>query len=200
VGLLVFSILSLAYGYEFPKGSVRIAQLDETVQIIRKLWTQSPASFEGRYYHLKDAYCSPKPEPLPPIMVGGGGEKLTLGVVAKQADWWNFHHSSPEAYAHKLDVLRAHCERVGRDYNDIVKTYGVEALSIAETEAEAQRIAEANPYYDKYPIIGTPNQVVEQLRPYIELGVEHIIIRFVDFPDTAGIELFSQAVIPQLLS
>ena len=121
-------------------------------------------------------------------------------MVAKQADWWNFHHSSPDAYAHKLDVLRSHCERVGRDYNDIVKTYGVEVLAIAETEAEARRIAEASPYHDKYPIIGTPNQVAEQLRPYIELGVEHIIIRFVDFPSPAGIELFSKAAIPQLLS
>ena len=190
----------LAYGYEFPKASVRIAQLDETIQIVRKLWTQSPASFEGEYYHLRDAYCDPKPEPLPPIMVGGGGEKLTLGVVAKQADWWNFHQNSPDTYAHKLDALRAHCERVGRDYNDIVKTYGVEVLAIAETEAEARRIAEASPYQDNYPIIGTPNQVAEQLRPYIELGVEHIIIRCVDFPSTAGIELFSQAVIPQLSS
>ena len=73
-------------------------------------------------------------------------------------------------------------------------------LAIAETEAEARRMAEASPYHNNYPIIGTPNQVAEQLCPYIELGVEHIIIRFVDFPSTAGIELFSQVVIPQLVS
>ncbi len=188
----------LAYGYKFPKASARIAQLDETIQIVRKLWTQTPANFEGEYYHLKDAYCEPKPDPLPPIMVGGGGETPTLRVVAKHADWWNFHQSSPDTYAHKLNVLRSHCETVGRDYNDIVKTYDAEVVAIAETESEARSIAEATPYQDNYPIIGTPNQVAEQLHSYIELGVEHIIIRCVDFPSTAGIDLFSQAVIPQL--
>ena len=187
----------LAYDYEFPKASVRIAQLEETIQIVRKLWTESPATFEGDHYHLKAAYCAPKPDPLPPIMVGGGGEKLTLRVVAKHADWWNLHQNSPETYAHKLNVLRSHCEAVGRTYNDIVKTYGAEVVAVAETEAEARRIAAASPYQDNYPIIGTPNQVAEQLRPYIDLGVEHLIIRCVDFPSTAGIELFSKAVIPQ---
>jgi len=188
----------LAYDFDFLKASTRIAQLDETIQIVRQLWTQSPANFAGEYYHLKDAYCHPKPDPIPPIMVGGGGEKLTLRVVAKHADWWNFHQNSPETYAHKLNVLRSHCEAVGRDFNDIVKTYGAEVVAIAETEAEARRIAEATPYSDNYPIIGTPDQVAEQLRPYIDLGVEHIIVRCVDFPSTAGIELFAQAVIPQL--
>ena len=96
------------------------------------------------------------------------------------------------------NVLREHCESVGRDYNDIVKTYGAEVVAIAETEAEARRIAAATPYQDNHPIIGTPDQVAEQLRPYIELGVEHIIVRCVDFPSTAGLELFSEAVIPQL--
>lgn len=187
-----------AYDFDFPPASTRIAQLDETIQIVRQLWTQSPANFEGDYYHLKDAYCHPKPDPIPPIMVGGGGEKLTLRVVAKHADWWNFHQNSPETYAHKLNVLRSHCEAVGRDINDIVKTYGAEVVAIAETEAEARRIAKATPYSDNYPIIGTPDQVAEQLRPYIELGVEHIIVRCVDFPNTAGIELFAEAVIPQL--
>jgi alkanesulfonate monooxygenase SsuD/methylene tetrahydromethanopterin reductase-like flavin-dependent oxidoreductase (luciferase family) len=134
---------------------------------------------------------------MPPILIGGGGEQLTLRVVAKHADWWNIPGGSLENYAHKLEVLRAHCQAVGRDYNDIVKTWSAEAIAVAPTEAEAQRIAAASPYQN-HPIVGTSEQVAAQLRPFINLGVEHLILRFVDFPATAGIELFMDEVIPRL--
>ena len=122
---------------------------------------------------------------------------MTLRVVAKYADWWNCTGGTPETYAHKLEVLRRHCAAVGRDYNEIVKTWSAEAVAIAETEAEAQRIAAASPYKNS-PIIGTPSQVVDQLQRFVELGVEHFIVRVIDFPALKGIELFVQEVIPQL--
>jgi alkanesulfonate monooxygenase SsuD/methylene tetrahydromethanopterin reductase-like flavin-dependent oxidoreductase (luciferase family) len=186
-----------AYNYDFPKPSVRIAQLEEAVQVVKKLWTEAPASFEGVYYRLENAYCEPRPNPIPPLLIGGGGEQLTLRVVAKYADWWNCTGGTPETYAHKLEVLRRHCAAVGRDYNQIVKTWSAEALAVAETEAEAQRIAAASPYKNS-PIIGTPSQVVDQLQRFVELGVEHFIVRVIDFPALEGIELFVQEVIPQL--
>ena len=77
---------------------VRIRQLEEAVQIIRKMWTEEKAIFKGKYYQIKDAVCSPRPNPLPPIMIGGGGEKLTLRVVAKHADWWNLPNVPVETY------------------------------------------------------------------------------------------------------
>lgn len=188
----------LAYDYEFPGAPVRIAQLAETVRIVRKLWTEAPASFEGTYYRIKDAYCEPRPDPPPPIMIGGGGERLTLRVVAEQADWWNFPGGSVENYAHKLEVLRSHCEAVGRDYEEIVKTWTAEMVAIAETEAEARRLAEASPYDGGSQLVGTPAQIVERLRAFTDLGVEHFVLRFADFPNPAGAELFAEAVIPQL--
>ncbi len=97
-----------AYGFPYPKASVRIAQLEEAIQVVRLLWTQSPASFQGSYYTIEDAYCEPRPDPIPPLMIGGGGEKLTLRLVARHADWWNIPEGSAENYAHKLDVLRGH--------------------------------------------------------------------------------------------
>jgi alkanesulfonate monooxygenase SsuD/methylene tetrahydromethanopterin reductase-like flavin-dependent oxidoreductase (luciferase family) len=176
---------------------VRIAQLEEAVQIVKKLWTESPASFEGTYYRIKNAYCEPRPDPVPPLLIGGGGEQLTLRVVAKYADWWNIPGGSYENYAHKLNVLRQHCAAVGRDYDEIVKTWSAEAIAVAETESEAQRIAAASPY-NGHPIIGTPTQVAEQLQAFVDLGVEYLIVRLLDFPNTEGIEMFAQEVMPRL--
>jgi alkanesulfonate monooxygenase SsuD/methylene tetrahydromethanopterin reductase-like flavin-dependent oxidoreductase (luciferase family) len=173
----------LAYDFDYPKPSVRIAQLEEAVQVVRALWTQSPASFEGTYYRIKDAYCEPRPDPVPPLLIGGGGEQLTLRVVAKHADWWNIPGGTYDNYAHKLDVLRQHCEAVGRDYDEIVKTWSAEAVAVAGTEAQAEHIAAASPYNEN-GIIGTPAQVAEQLQPFVDLGVEHLIVRLLDFFDT----------------
>lgn len=186
-----------AYNFDFPEPSVRIAQLEEAVQLVKKLWTEAPASFEGATYRLKNAYCEPRPDPVPPLLIGGGGEQLTLRVVAKYADWWNIPGGSYDNYAHKLNVLRRHCVAVDRDYDEIVKTWSADAVAVAETEAEAQRIAAASPYND-HSIVGTPAQVAEQLQAFVELGVAYLIVRLLDFPDTTGIELFVQEVMPRL--
>ncbi len=185
-----------AYNYAFPKPSVRIAQMVEAIQIVKKLWTVSPASFEGKYYRIENAYCEPRPDPIPPIMIGGGGEQLTLRAVAEHADWWNIPAVPMDVYSHKLDVLRKHCDAVGRDYDEIVKTWSAEAMAVAATEAEARQIIEASPYGKNNPIYGTPEQVAERLQAYVDLGVSYIIVRLLDFPRTEGIETFAQEVMP----
>ena len=186
-----------AYGYKFPPAATRIRQLEEGVQVIKAMWTQSPATFHGRYYHIENAYCEPRPHPMIPIMIGGGGERLTLRVVAKYADWWNFPGGSVENYAHKLNVLREHCRVVGRDYDQIVKTWATETVAVARTEAEAYRMAQASRFYDGYGLVGTPNQVADQIRAFVRLGVEHFILRFADFPRPDAMQLFIEEVMPQ---
>lgn len=186
-----------AYGYAFPAAKTRIAQLAEAVKVVRTAWSDGSDSFEGRFYSVSDIVCRPLLDPPPPILIGGGGEKLTLRVVAEQADWCNFG-GTPESYGHKLDVLKTHCEDVGRDYNEIVKSYASEVVAVAETESEARRLAEAAPFSDVYPIVGNPEQVAALLRPIVDLGVEHLILRFVDFPSVAGAELFADVVAPLL--
>lgn len=186
------------YGYDFPSGAVRIAQLEEAVQVIRRLWTGSPASFHGEHYRIEGAYGEPRPDPPPPILIGGGGERLTLRVVARWADWWNIPGGRPEVYEHKLRVLADHCDAVGRDFGDITKTWSPEVVAVAETRDEARAIADASPYTDDYPLVGIPDDVVEQLTPFVELGVEHLVLRFVDFPSTAGADLFAREVAPRL--
>ena len=183
----------VAYDYPFPKASVRIDQLAEAVQIIRALWSQTPASFAGQYYQIHEAYCEPKPDPMPPIMIGAGGEKRSLRVVAEYADWWNWAFGDKEICAQKMSVLRLHCKEVGRDFEEIVKTWW-HYIAIAETEAETELLAE-----ERYAsIVGTPEQVVEQLRPFIELGIEYLMFEFVDFPSMTGSNLFEKEVIPKL--
>ncbi len=187
----------LAYGYEFPSAAKRIQQLEEAASIIRAMWTATPASFYGKYYHVQEAHCEPRPDPRPPLLIGGGGERRTLKVVAQHADWWNFAGGTPAEYAHKLEVLRRHCDALGRDYDAIVKTWTGDVVAVAETEAEAHRIAAQSPFEDAVKFIGTPSQVAETLRQFTDVGVEHFILRFTDFSSSRGIELFADQVIPQ---
>ena len=124
------------YGYEFPAPKVRIGMLRETVEIVKAMWTEPDVTYKGRYYELDGAQCDPKPvqQPHPPIWIGGGGEQLTLRVVARHATHSNFG-GKPHEWTHKRDVLRQHCADVGRDSDEITKTWSPEVF-IRETEAE----------------------------------------------------------------
>jgi alkanesulfonate monooxygenase SsuD/methylene tetrahydromethanopterin reductase-like flavin-dependent oxidoreductase (luciferase family) len=186
-----------AYNWPFPKASVRIRQLEETVEIAKRLWREDDVTYEGTYYRVEHAYLDPKPDPVPPVLIGGSGEQLTLRVVAKHADWWN-GGGTMENYRHKLAVLRGHCDAVGRDFDGIVKTWGCDAVAIADTEAEARRIAAASPFYSTSGLIGTPERIIEQMQEWAALGVQHFHLRFADFPRTDGIRRFMAEVLPHV--
>lgn len=180
-----------SYGWPFPPASTRIGQLDEVVQIFRTMWSQSPANFEGEHYSVKDAYCEPLPDPHPPLLIAGGGEKLTLRVVAKYADWMNVGFCDAPTYKTKLDALKGHCQDVGRDYGRIKKTY---FGFVSVTEEEQEPLDRAGLHF----IQGTPDVVGAELKEFIDLGVEHFMIRFVDFPSLDGAGLFLDQVMPNL--
>ncbi len=186
-----------AYGYQYPPTRARIAQMAETIQICRALWdpAQPQASFQGEYYQVSDAVCNPKPVPTPPIMIGGGGEKLTLRVVAEHADWWNIPGVSPAEYARKLDILASHCAAVGRDPNEIRKTWtGV--VSIATSRSLAEQQVERYPIWPgDIPLVGTPDDVRAQLQAYIDLGIDYFMLAFADEPVQEGISLFSTKIV-----
>jgi F420-dependent oxidoreductase-like protein len=105
-----------AYGYPFPKPSVRLGELDEAVQIMLAMWTEDEATFSGKHYSIDGAICQPKPvqDPHIPVWVAGGGEQLTLRTAARYADYTNFG-IDPETFAHKRAILAEHCERLDRD-------------------------------------------------------------------------------------
>jgi F420-dependent oxidoreductase-like protein len=152
----------------------RFERLEETLQICLQMWSDNNGEYSGKHYQLTETLCVPAPlsSPRPPIMIGGGGEKRTLRLVAKYADACNLFASSQDDVAHKLDVLRAHCVTEGRDYDSIEKTalYVPPALDrpdefLADAQAyAAQGISELELMPDRHPVEFT-EQVAERIMP-----------------------------------
>lgn len=193
----------LAYGYEFPKPSVRIGQLDEAVQIIRKMWTEDEASFEGKYYSVKGAINRPKPlQDPPPMWIAGGGEQLTLRTVAKYADYSNFG-GSPEAFAAKSEILAGHCEKVGRDFGDICRSIHLFTLIDPDQAALDRAAAQMGTTVEKLlggsmTVIGSAEEVAQRLGAYVEAGCGYFIMNFPDATWGESIEAFAADVMPAM--
>ena len=134
-------------GIPLYKPGERIRRLDEACEIIKRLFTQPTVDFDGRYYQLADARSEPKPvqRPYPPFVIGGGGEQLTLRVVAKHADIWNYTGGSVEEFTHKVGVLRDHCAAVDRDPDEIRLScqYRLRADDLSSSVGDLQRYVEA---------------------------------------------------------
>jgi alkanesulfonate monooxygenase SsuD/methylene tetrahydromethanopterin reductase-like flavin-dependent oxidoreductase (luciferase family) len=189
----------LAYGWPFPSARVRIEQLAEAIQLIQALWTQSPATFQGKHYAIDGAHCAPQPNLIPPVMVGGSGEKYLLRVVAQHANWWNYGFRDAESYAHKQTVLQEHCRTVGRDYDEITHVIRVGIL-IAESESALKKL-QTQPHVRPLGdggISGTPEQVTEQLLAIIDQGAHRLTVHFADSPQPEGTWLFAATVLPHL--
>ena len=184
-----------AYGYEFPSARERIAQMVEGIQLMKALWSQSPVSFDGRYYQLREAICEPLPQPPPILMVGGDGEQLTLRAVAEHADWWNALMRPRDVLKHKLAVLNDHCRAVGRDPDSVRKTL-TRTVYLARSKAEAQRWAGQRLEAAEPPFAGEPAALVDHLHELSELGFDLFQMVFAGFPDTADMRLFVDEVLP----
>ncbi|MEO3758106.1 LLM class F420-dependent oxidoreductase [Mycobacterium sp. B14F4] len=206
-----------AYGYGFPSAGVRLARLDEGVQIMRDAWRDGRVSLQGRHYQVDGAIVEPKPLQRNgiPLWIAGGGEKVTLRIAAKYAQYTNFT-SAPDGFAHKSNVLAGHCRDAGTDYDAIVRSANFNAV-MGESEAEvSDRVARVRDRQvakaDEAAVdamlstvtapesaSGTPEQVIEKLTRMRDLGCEYAILYFPEAAyDRSGIELFEQKVIPAL--
>jgi F420-dependent oxidoreductase-like protein len=195
-----------AYGYDFPAPKDRIGMLRDTVEIVTRMWSEPRATYEGRYHSVHDAQCDPKPlqQPRPPVWIGGGGEQLTLRVVARLADKSNFG-GNPDEWAAKREVLKKHCAAVGRDEDEIEKTWSPEVV-VRATEAEFNADRDAGRIGSKYRepfeswaagnLVGTPEQVSEKIAKYVDLGCTYFLPWSPDYPSTQTLELFAREVIP----
>jgi alkanesulfonate monooxygenase SsuD/methylene tetrahydromethanopterin reductase-like flavin-dependent oxidoreductase (luciferase family) len=186
------------YGYGFPSPRERVRQLEEAVQIIKLMWGDDGVTFHGRHYRIEDAYCNPKPDPMPPIMIGGKGEKFTLKVVAEYADWWNGNFLDVETWKHKLNVLAGHCDYVGRDFDDVLKSTQW-CISISNSEEEALNLAKRSQYYSERTFLtGTPESIVSQIGELVDAGVEYFMIYFPQYNSIKTTQLFADEVISEL--
>ena len=205
------------YGYPFDKPSVRIGRLRESVEIMQAMWTEDEVTYDGEHYQLDGAICQPKPvqEPHIPLWIAGGGERLTLNVAARHAQYTNFGNSLDE-FVHKSNVLSGHCTDVGREFDDIVRTSNFNVIcaetvgGVEETlgwvraqltrfvgAERAEKIVQSN--FVDGGTAGTPEQIVETLSSWRDAGMEYAIAYFPDAAyDTAGLQLFAEAVIPEL--
>ncbi|TLX86203.1 MAG: TIGR03560 family F420-dependent LLM class oxidoreductase, partial [Thaumarchaeota archaeon] len=199
----------VAYGYDFSTNITRIRQLDESISIIKELWTRRSASFSGRYYMLKDAICNPKPiqKPHPIIMVGGSGEKYLLKVVAKHADRYNNFFGSPDELKKKIAVLKEHCNTFRRDYKQIQHSVVLPCI-ITESEVDVNQILDrykrnykTTKQYLNYLVggitVGIPEKIIKGLNEYVELGITHFIIHFIGLNNSV-LKLFRSKVVNKL--
>lgn len=193
-----------AYNYPFPSGSVRIAELREAVEIIEKMWTEDEVYYEGEYFSVNGAINRPRPlqSPRPPIWIAGGGERLTLRLVAEKADYANFA-ANPATFARKSKILDQHCEDVGRDPGEIIRSVHLEVL-VGEAEADVQAIAKrggaqrsmTGPEYASIFTVGTVDQVAERVAEYRAAGCGYVIAYFPDSVWGGSLELLADRVIP----
>lgn len=193
-----------AYGYDFPSIRVRLEQLEEGLEILKKMWTEETATFHGFHYTVENARCRPKPArlPHPLLLIGGGGEKVMLRLVAESANIWNnmgIYHGDITA---KLECLRIHCEKVGRDIGTIEVSQQTLA-AIGQSPDEARRNTEAvhgeMGFLTNAPelcLTGTPDEIIARVRKNVDLGITTFLMTFGRRARAEQLRRFARDVIP----
>ena len=176
-----------AYGYDFPDPSTRVSQLVDTVRLVRAMWTEeSPVTYRGEHHEIEELILEPKPvqDPCPDVLVGGGGEQLTLKAVADVADRWNVPGVSPEVFEEKSEVLADRCETFGTSFEDIERSVFQTAVVRDSTEAAHDayerlhdRLAVDPTPRDEYRgLVGTPTEVCDRIETFEDAGADMVML------------------------
>jgi F420-dependent oxidoreductase-like protein len=193
-----------AYGCAFPPLGERMRALEETVQILRSLWTEEKTNFAGRHYAVKDAFCEPKPVRRPPILIGGGGERVLMGIAARHADVWNNLAVFQPALGAKVEALRRRCDEVGRDFSTLEISQQCVVVIEETTEAARVSLEKAKKIYgghlgsglEEHGIWGAPDQVIERIERHRRLGCSLFVIEFFGRDTRVPARLFAEKVMP----
>lgn len=193
-----------AYGYPFPDMPTRLAQLEEGLEILTRMWTEDAPTFTGRHYRIENARCRPQPtrKPHPPLLIGGGGEKVLLRLVARYADIWNNMGITHRDVAHKLEVLRGHCRKLGRDPGTIEvsqQTLGAIGGSADEARRRTEEVHQEVGFLTGAPelcLTGTPDEIIARVRANVALGITSFIMSFGRHAAQEAVRLFGRTVIP----
>ena len=203
------------FGFELPPMRERLDRLEEALEVITRLWSGEPVTFDGNYYRLSGARLVPPPvHGRVPIVIGGSGEKRLLRIVARFADEWNVITMSPETYAHKSDVLDQHCRDIGRDPSTIRRScmlahvIGRDDHELRERVARLQQIMPnigtgapeqlLRELQARGWLVGTPDAIVEQIAARRALGVDRIMLQTFDQEDLDALTLFARHVLPSV--
>jgi F420-dependent oxidoreductase-like protein len=196
-----------AYGFGFPETPERMRMFREAVEIIHRMWTENYPTFAGRHYTIDGPINEPKgvQKPHPPLWIGGGGEQVTLKLVAQYGDASNFGAGDPTVIRQKVDVLQRHCEAVGRNYDDIIKSTQVYLLLLdgatdreqaAASTREALELSEEE--FNRRFWVGTSEEIAERVRLVVDAGVDYLIFYMPRVAyDLRPIQQFSEEIIPQ---
>lgn len=187
------------YGYDFPPAGVRVDQLKEALQIIKALWTGEKATVSGKYYRVNEASCEPKPDPPPPVMIGALQPKM-LRVAARYADEWNVASIGIGKYRRTAAEFERACAEVGRNPAGVRRSWSGGCICMP-TRSEALRLAGTR--YNSHPeddfdFVGTPDQLIEQMRLFVDMGVTSFLVDCGGWPRLTTLELLVNEVIPVL--
>lgn len=194
------------FGMPFLSSGQRLGQLRETIQLLRRMWSPDGAgvTFEGTYVRTSDVVCEPKPQRLPPILVGGSGERVTLRVAAEEADIWNNPAVHQSQLPHKVGVLRQHCQAAKRDFAELVVSQQC-LVTIAPDEASlAPMVERAKQIFGEHlgdptgplALSGTPARLCEQIQKHLDLGCTMFVMEFFGRDTREPARLFAAKVLP----
>ena len=193
-------------GCAFPSTRERLRALEETIEICTRLWRDEKATFEGRHFSVRDAICEPKPARRPEVLIGGGGEKVLMGIAARHADVWNNMAVFQAQLVQKLEALRRRCDEVGRDF-DTLEVSQQCVVVIAEDDGAARTaLDKARKIYgghmggalEEHGIWGSPEGVIERIERHRALGVSLFVIEFFGRDTREPARLFAEKVMPAL--
>jgi F420-dependent oxidoreductase-like protein len=193
-----------AYGAPFPAVGERLQALEETCEILKRLWTEEQATFAGRHARVEQAYCEPKPVRRPPILIGGGGERKLMRIAARHADIWNNLAVSQAQLGAKVEVLRRRCDEERRDPASIEISQQCLVVIAADEGAARDALAKATRIYgghmggglEEHGIWGTPEQVIERIERHHRLGCTLFVMEFFGRDTREPARLFAEKVLP----
>jgi F420-dependent oxidoreductase-like protein len=190
------------YGFDFPPLLVRLQQLDEAATVMKRMWTEDQPTFAGEYFRTSTVFCEPRPvqQPHPPLLIGGGGERRLLRIVARHADIWNNLAVSQPQLARKIAVLRQHCEAIGRDPNSIQvsqQTMVVIGTDRADARAKVEKAQAIYGGHLGHGIAGTPQECVNKIHEHIAAGCTMFVIEFFGRDTREPARLFAEKVMPE---
>lgn len=192
------------YGCEFPGLRERLRALEESVEIMKRLWTEDGASFEGRSFRIEGAVCQPKPKQRPPILIGGGGERVLMGIAARHADIWNNMAVFQPRLAEKVEALRRRCDEAGRDFSTLEISQQCVVVIAEHADAARAQLEKAKKLYgghmgsalEEHGIWGSPEGVIERIERHVKLGCTLFAIEFFGRDTREPARLFAEKVMP----